>query len=61
MIYTKGIAFVSIVAPLGENTGGAFGEGTDAGAVQRQEVAWTGETEGGSSVFALEAQQWKQE
>ncbi|PKM81814.1 MAG: hypothetical protein CVU89_07240 [Firmicutes bacterium HGW-Firmicutes-14] len=74
LIYTKGFAFVSIVAPLGENTVGAFGEGTDAGAVQRQaaeplalqrltdpayplrvEVAWTGETGGGSSDFALEA------
>jgi len=55
LIYTLGFAFGSIFAPLGENTDGAFGEDMDVGAVQRQDVAWTGETGGGISDFALEA------
>jgi len=55
LIYTKEIAFGSIGAPLGENTDGACGGGTDAGAAQRQEVAWAGKTGGGISDFALEA------
>jgi len=35
LIYIKGFAFGSIAAPLSENSDGAFGEGMDAGAVQR--------------------------